>query len=116
METYRLFSFVCYENSDNLQFDKVMENIENSGYTYFLIKHDKDENKIHYHFAIYTKIPHSIKQISKDLDIEENYIRIKDDFGDRYTLKKTIGYFLHYNNKDKYNYSYDSIISNNNVF
>lgn len=113
METYRIFSFVCYEDSDNLQFDKIMENIENSSYTYFLIKHDNDTNKIHYHFAIYSKSACSKKQISKDLDIDENYIRVKDDLGDRYTLKKTIGYFLHYNNKDKFNYSYDNLITNN---
>lgn len=112
MNTYRLFSIVCYDESDTTDFKKIFSHIVDNNLNYIYIKHDKDENKIHYHIAIYTKQATTIKKISNLLDIKENYISIKDDYGKRYTLKNTIGYFLHYNNNDKHNYEVQDLFSN----
>lgn len=111
-ETFRLFSIVAYEDSENMSFNNIYTNIIKSNLKYFYILHDKDENKKHYHILIYYEKPTTIKHVAKQLEIEENYIRIKDETGSRYTLKKTIGYFLHYNNKDKYNYSIEDFSTN----
>lgn len=111
--TYRIFSIVAYDDSDTMNFDTIYNKIVNLPYTYFIIKHDSDDSKLHYHISIYTTSPTTIKVISKKLDIAENYIKIKDDFGNRYNLKRTIAYLIHYDMKDKYNYNINDIITNN---
>lgn len=115
MKTYRIFSLVCYEDSEDLDYNKIYNKLTKLKYIYFIIKHDQDQNtKLHYHIAIYSKSPTTIPIIAKKLDIRENYIKIQDELGSRYTLKKTIGYLIHYNNKDKINYNIENIISNDN--
>lgn len=112
LKTYRLFSIICYDDSDNLNFYSIISKLSKSNYSYFAIKHDNDNVKTHYHIAIYSRSACYINTISKFLDVPSNYISISDDTGSRYTLKKTIGYLLHYNNKEKYNYSYEDITTN----
>lgn len=113
MKTYRIFSIVAYQDSENLDYNTIFSTLNKLNFTYFTIKHDNDENKIHYHIAIYTMTPTTISVIAKKLNISENFIKIQDDSGKRYTLKKTIGYLIHYNNKDKYNYKIEDITTNN---
>lgn len=113
MKTYRIFSIVAYQDSETLEYNSIYNNLIKTNYTYFIIKHDNDENKIHYHIAIYTTTPTTISVIAKKLNISDNFISIQDDSGNRYTLKKTIGYLIHYNNKEKFNYKIDDILTNN---
>lgn len=112
-KTYRIFSIVAYDDSDTMSFNKINSLIPTLNTTYFIIKHDKDEVKNHYHIVLYFNKPSTISIISKKLDISSNYIRIQDDFGKRYTLKNTIGYLIHFNNKEKHNYSTNDIMTNN---
>ena len=111
--TYRIFSLVAYDDSDNLLYTDLYPIVSKLDCTYFIIKHDKDENKTHYHISLCFKKPTTLNVVSKKLQVPENYIKIKDDFGKRYTLKTTIGYLIHYNNGDKHNYNIDDIITNN---
>lgn len=113
--TYRIFSFVLYDDSENLCFKDVFHKVSsNNLFDYFYICHDKDKNKRHYHLAVYLKNPTTISKISKILEIPENFISVKDKSGERYTLKNTIKYFIHYNIEDKEQYSIDELFSNNN--
>lgn len=113
MKTYRIFSIVSYDDSENLDYKVLYPLISKLPYTYFIITHDHDTSKLHYHIVLYCTKPTTISVISKKLNIPENYIKIQDDTGNRYTLKKTIGYLIHYNNKEKYNYKISDIITNN---
>lgn len=115
-KTYRLFSIVCYEESENLQFNIVLENAIKNNLDYFYIKHfpETEEKKSHYHLVIYSQSATKISTISNKLNIPENYINIKPHNSNEksYTLKKTIGYLLHYNQSDKINYDISNIYSN----
>ena len=113
INTYRIFSIVCYPDSSNLSYNSVSSLLFKTNLSYFIIFHDKDENKPHYHISIYSKKPTTLSVISKKLNVPENYIKVHDDFGKRYTLKNTIGYLIHYNSTDKYNYDINSVITDN---
>lgn len=116
--TFRIFSIVAYDDSDTLNANQILNRLAELNYKYFYICHDKDINsdktnkKTHYHIAVYFDKPTTIKKIATDLNIEENRINVKDDNGNRYTLKNTIGYFLHYKMKDKFNYQIADIFGN----
>lgn len=111
-KTYRIFSIVCYDRSDNLCFNDIMSKVISNNFDYFYIKHDKDKNKTHYHLAIYLPVAHTISYISDKLCITNNQINVKDNNDVRYTLKSTIKYFLHYKIKDKEPYTIDEIYTN----
>lgn len=114
VKTYRLFSILCYDESENISFNDIFQNVLKNNLKYFYIKHkgENDDKKNHYHLMIYYDQATTISKVSKILNIQDNYIKISDDFGNRYTLKKSLGYFLHYNNKEKINYSYNDIVTN----
>lgn len=114
-KTFRIFSIVCYDDSIDLAFTDILTLCNKYNLTYAYIKHKAEDNELkdHYHFMIYYDKPTTIKKVSETLMLNENYIKVIDDYGQRYTLKKTIGYFLHYNNKDKINYNIEDMISNN---
>lgn len=111
-KTYRIFSLVAYDTSETMAFNDIYIKLNSLNCTYFIIKHDKDNSDIHYHIALYFKNPTTISVVASKLCISANYIKIQDNFGKRYTLKNTIGYLIHYNNKEKYNYKIDNIITN----
>ena len=111
-KTYRIFSLVAYDVSDTMSFSDIHSKLDSLNCTYFIIKHDKDNADIHYHISLYFQNPTTISVVSSKLGITPNYIKIQDDFGKRYTLKNTIGYLIHYNNKEKYNYKINDIITN----
>ena len=110
--TYRLFSIVAYDDSENLSISDLLSYIKLNNFNYFYIKHDKDNKKIHYHICLYFPTAVTLSYVAKKLLIENNNINVTDDEGKRYTLKKSIGYLLHYNNKEKYNYEYGTIKTN----
>ena len=111
-KTYRIFSLVAYDTSETMSFNDIYSKLSSLDCTYFLIKHDNDNVDTHYHIALYFKNPTTISVVSTKLGIAPNYLKIQDDFGKRYTLKNTIGYLIHYNNKEKYNYKINDIITN----
>lgn len=111
-KTYRIFSLVAYDTSETMCYNDIYNKLSSINCTYFLIKHDNDDVNTHYHIALYFKNPTTISIVSTKLGISSNYIKIQDDFGKRYTLKNTIGYLIHYNNKDKFNYKITDIITN----
>ena len=110
MKTYRIFSLVLYDNNFNEIYDNVIKN----NYNYFYIKHkpEEEDKKEHYHLIIYTEIPTTISKIAKSIQLEENYINVTNDTGQRYTLKNTIGYLIHYNIEDKIHYELEDIKTN----
>ena len=114
---YRIFSIVLYDENFLDVFTKVLEN----DYSYFYIYHDKDKladntlKKPHYHLIIYHKNATTKQKVLDTLNIDNNFCNVgKFENGKitPYTLKNSVGYLLHYNMKDKHNYSYDEIISN----
>lgn len=111
--TYRIFSIIAYDDSDNLSYNEIYNKLISCKFTYFIIKHDHDNNKIHYHITIYLPKPTTIDIIAKKLAIPNNFIKVKDDTGNRYTLKSTIKYLIHYNDNNKHNYDLNDIITNN---
>lgn len=113
-KTYRIFSIIAYDTSDNLSYSNIYNNILLNKFKYIIIKHypEDHDKKEHYHIALYFDKPTTIKVVSNKLNIKENYIEVLNDLNQRYTLKKTIGYFLHYNNNDKINYSLNDINTN----
>lgn len=113
-KTFRIFSIVLYDDSSNLCFDNILQKSIKNNFVYFYIKHNKesDDLKDHIHFTIYFEKPTTISYISKSLDIPQNYINVLDESKKRYTLKKTIGYLIHYNNNDKIQYNKSDIITN----
>lgn len=121
--TYRIFSIVAYNDSETLDFNHIVNRLLELNYRFFYICHDKDlidnnynvsreTKKLHYHIAVYFDKPTTIKKVSTDLNIDETKVNVKDDSGKRYILKNTIGYFLHYKMKDKYNYDIKDIYGN----
>lgn len=118
--TYRIFSIVAYNDSETLDFNHIVNRLLELNYRFFYICHDKDlidnvsrdTKKLHYHIAVYFDKPTTIKKLATDLNIDETKVNVKDDSGKRYILKNTIGYFLHYKMKDKYNYDIKDIYGN----
>ena len=77
----RLFEIILYNENGPEYFDKLikLENlfIENN-YSYFYIVHDKDNNKVHTHYLIYTNgSTTTLDHISKECDIPLNMIEKK---------------------------------------
>ena len=110
--TFRLFSIVAYDDSENLSISDLLSYIKLNNFSYFYIKHDKDKNKIHYHICLYFQESKTITYVAKKLLIDNNNINVTDENNKRYTLKKSLGYLLHYNNNEKYNYDYINIKTN----
>lgn len=113
-KTFRIFSLVLYDDSTNICFDDILQKCIKNNLIYFYIKHTKENEdlKDHIHFTLYFEKPTTITYISKLLDIPQNYINVLDENKNRYTLKKTIGYLIHYNNKDKIVYYKNDISTN----
>lgn len=111
-ETFRIFSLVCYDNN----FNDIFKNVLQKDYTYFYIKHLKEEEtkKDHTHLVIYCSKATTISKIATDLNISNNDINVLNDKGERYTLKGTIGYLLHYKMENKkQHYELEEIVTNN---
>lgn len=111
-ETFRIFSLVLYDTNFNDAFKYTLQ----YNYTYFYIKHlkEEEEKKDHYHLVIYSPKPTTLQKIADTLNISINDISVIDKQGNRYTLKQTIGYLLHYKMESKkVHYELDQIITNN---
>lgn len=113
-KTYRIFSITLYDFSDTLNFNDILLRVSSHKLKYFYIKHtaEKEELKDHYHLVIYFDIPTTLKNVSNLLEINENSIKIMDETGKRYTLKKSVGYLLHFNNSEKIQYKFEDIKTN----
>ena len=109
-KTYRIFSLVLYNNN----FEEIYNNIIKKDYFYFYIKHkaEEEEKKEHYHFIIYTEKPTTINKISNDINLPLNFINVTNEQNQRYTLKNTISYLLHYNIENKIHYELEDIKTN----
>lgn len=68
---------------------------------------DDEEGKEHYHFLINTNGTRTIKQIADKVEIPSNFVRI---------VNSVVGYkryFIHLDNPEKRQYSFDDIHTNN---
>lgn len=94
-QTFRLFSIVAYDESDTMNFNNILNNIIKHDLKYFYVYHFKEEEneKNHYHIMIYIDSATTISKVSNLLEIEENYIRVKDH-NERYTLKNLLVIFF----------------------
>lgn len=112
--TYRIFSCTLYDNSDTLNFNDIIVRVYSNKLKYFYIKHqaESEQKKDHYHLVLYFDKPTTLKNVSNILGISENDISFQDNTGKRYTLKKSVGYLLHYNNNDKIQYELKDIVTN----
>lgn len=113
-KTYRIFSCTLYDVSDTLCFNDIIIRVNNHKLKYFYIRHnaEQEEKKDHYHLVLYFEKPTTLKNVSNLLEIDENKIKIMDDTGKRYTLKKSVGYLLHFNNSEKTHYNFEDIKTN----
>lgn len=102
----RCFHLVLYK--EDLEQLRVIDTIEQH-YNYACILHDKDYSdktgellKEHYHYILYFDNARTIKVLSEELQLKPNYIRTEE-------LRKGLLYLIHYNHKDKYQYTVDEV-------
>lgn len=108
----RLFEIILYNEDGPTYFDTLMK-LENfcidNGYSYYYITHDKDNNKVHTHYLLYTNgSTTTIDHISKECDIPKNKIEKKN------FLQSSIKYLTHEstNAKEKALYNWKDINTN----
>lgn len=113
----RKFTAILYPDAENYSrpcSEILQYNIPESGFfdQWFYILHDKDLNadgslkKPHYHVVITKGNPSTIKTISKQLGIPQNYIQRVQNF------KSMIAYLTHDENEDKIKYDRKDIKTN----
>lgn len=102
----RCYHLILYD--EDLSHKNAIDFIQKN-FDYAYILHDKDFDeatgelkKPHYHFILYFDNPVYKTSLAKQLDILPNYIQIE-------SLKKGLLYLIHYNNKEKYQYSLDEV-------
>lgn len=113
-EKFRHFVLLLYPD-DESHFNAI-KRIQESDYDYALILHDKDIaesqtdtynvgdiKKAHFHIVLSFKNARRISTVADELGIKENYIRFTR------SLSKALLYLIHYEDKDKYQYSIDSV-------
>lgn len=101
---YRNVEIILYD--ENILYDKlqILNRYKNIQWAY--IMHDKDNVKEHYHLRIFCEDKKSISAWSKLLKVEKHDI-------ETLTYKKlSIRYLVHLDNPEKYQYSFDNIVSN----
>lgn len=101
---YRNVEIILYD--ENLLYDKlqILNKYKNIQWAY--IMHDKDNVKDHYHLRIFCEDKKSISAWAKLLKVE------KHDIETLKYKKLSIRYLVHLDNPEKYQYSFDNIISN----
>ena len=102
----RCYHLVLYK--EDLEHLRVIDLIEQH-YNYACILHDKDLSektgdvkKEHYHYILYFENAISLNSLANQLELKPNYIRTEE-------LRKGLLYLIHYNHKDKYQYSVDEV-------
>ena len=102
----RCYHLILYE--EDITHKNAMDYIQKN-FDYCYILHDKDFDiasgellKAHYHYIVYFDNPVFKTSLAKQLQIKSNYI-IEE------SLKKGLLYLIHYNNKEKYQYSIDEV-------
>lgn len=101
---YRNVEIILYD--ENILYDKlkILNKYKNIQWAY--IMHDKDNVKEHYHLRIFCEDKKSISAWAKLLKVEKHEIEIL------IYKKLSIRYLVHLDNPEKYQYSFDNIISN----
>ena len=100
------WSFILYEESENLKFS----DIDLSKYEYLYIKHDKDKldngefKKPHYHIVLKFRNYKWLNALSEELSIPSNY------FEKVRSLDSILCYLIHYKEEKKYHYSIDDVV------
>ena len=102
----RCYHLILYD--EDLSHKNAIDYIQKN-YDYCLILHDKDFDEVtgelkkpHYHCILYFDNAVYKSSLAKQLDILPNYIEVE-------SLKKGLLYLVHYNNKEKYQYSIDEV-------
>lgn len=111
MEKFRNRSFMVLLYEDDITHEKALKKIMVS-YDYVGILHNKDVNedgelkKRHYHIVLRFKNAMWNTALAKELGIQLNYIQEVKKFDN------ALLYLLHYNDKDKAQYSIDEVFGN----
>lgn len=85
---------------------------ETSHLSYAYILHDKDTKDDgslkppHYHFRVFSDLQKTLSAWSKLFDVAENYVEKLDD------KRLSIRYLIHLDNKEKYQYNENCIVTN----
>lgn len=102
----RCYHLILYP--DDEKHCSIVDLITNN-YNYGLILHDKDliegtQNikKPHWHIILYFENAKYLSTLANELSLPPNYIRTEE-------LRKGLLYLIHYNNKDKFQYSIDEV-------
>ncbi len=97
---------------DEAFIDKFITICEVQQFDYAYILHDKDLNddgtikKFHYHFRVFSDLQRSLSAWSKVFNIPINYIEKLDD------KRLSIRYLIHLDNREKFQYNQNDIITN----
>lgn len=97
---------------DEVYLDKFITICEVQQFDYAYILHDKDLDdddnikKFHYHFRVFSDLQRSLSAWSKVFDYPINYIEKLDD------KRLSIRYLIHADNREKYQYNQNDIITN----
>lgn len=104
----RCFNLVLYPHED-ISHSTALEFItKHYSFAYIVHDMDTDENgefkKIHCHVVIQFPNARSLKSVADELGIETNYLEKTSD------LPSSLLYLIHFYDKDKYQYSLDSVV------
>lgn len=116
------FQFVLYVDSDTLNFEKVIDVIKSVEFyscKYYYCLHDKDINengefkKAHYHLIVKLDNAIAIDKIINCLSNDDNIkIALQNNISIVKSFKGACRYLIHYDNKEKYQYNLNDIVSN----
>lgn len=100
----RCFALILYKDSENYDYNKVLEYITTSFDKYAYIEHlpEKDETKKHTHVLLYFTNKRWLSALSKELGIPQNYIQSAK-------LKPYLKYLIHFDNEEKIQYSIEDV-------
>lgn len=116
------FTMELYDNSETLEFNNIIDIVKSTQFyscKWYYVLHDKDIDqngcitKAHYHLLVKLDNAISIENILKSLINERGTPKaIQNDFSIVKSFKGCVRYLIHYDNKEKYQYNLNDIISN----
>lgn len=114
----KFYSFYCMSYLSEEQILSVLAEKQSQLRAYAFAYHDKDDNVNHHHILIYCYRPHTIKSIfnwfNRSSFVDEKDMPVNTFVENCISVKGSIQYLTHSNDKDKYQYD-DSIVKGVNI-
>lgn len=121
-ERINCFQFILYKDSETLNFNNIIEIVKSSAFyscKYYYCLHNKDSNengelkKPHYHLVVKLENAVAIQSILNCLSNDDNIKQaLQNNLSIVKSVKGSIRYLIHHDDKDKYQYDMSDIITN----